>query len=556
MEGVSLKGRAVSFAFAIGAMAFILGLLATRDQDARMVTNAIVAAVILGVMSWAAAESALSGIAASVDAAIGRIGEAADGDLANPVPADVAQNLPALAQGLDGMFRQVRANLESVQALAMFDPITSLANRTQFRREAEQALADLGPGDAAALLFIDLDHFKLVNDSYGHAYGDKLLAMVANRLRNVVGVGAAGATTLIGRLAGDEFTVMLPRANSRAAVDDMAQRVVAALSEPFGIAGHMIDVGASVGVAMRPDAGSTLTELMRAADIAMYHAKSRGRGQHEFYAASLGDQIESRTRLEHDVRDGLDRGEFIPYVQPLVTLRSGAVDAVELMLRWHRDGDVRAAADILGVIEDNGLHREIGNRIVTGAARAIAAFNADRRPHRVVCSLSTRQLSRADFFTHLRTTFAEHGATLDKLEIAVSESAVSGLGDSVLADLHALRREGTHITIDNFGADAITLSHLRELPVDHVRLDSQLICGIVHDSGARAIVQAMLGMIVGLGKLAVANGVETADQLAVLKAMGCGVVQGDAVAPQMRDAAYRDWVNPLAPRTKARRKTA
>ena len=242
MEGFSLKSRAVAFAMCAGAMVFILALVATTGGriDAAGAGRALIPAIICAAMCWAYAERSLAGTAAAIDAAIARLAKAANGDLESPIPPEVGANVPPLATAMAGLFRQLHAHLENVQRLAMFDPVTGLANRLNFRRTVERALAAM-PADAnAALFFIDLDRFKRVNDTLGHATGDQLLAMVANRLRAVADRFAASGSEhppLIGRLAGDEFTIFFPRLARIADADRIGRGILYALGETFDLAG-------------------------------------------------------------------------------------------------------------------------------------------------------------------------------------------------------------------------------------------------------------------------------------------------------------------------------
>ena len=232
MEGVTLKSRAIAFAFCVGAVAFILSVASAPDagHDSSSIVRAIIVAMVCAVLSWASAERALSGVAAAIDGAITRVVAASEGDLSTPTPPSVGAALPQLSGALDGMFMQVRANLESATTLALFDPVTSLANRTHFRHEAERVLRGVGPDDLAALAFIDLDHFKAVNDTQGHAIDDQVLSKIANRLRALMAAetvrrGDSARETIVGRLAGDEFTVLFADIESR----EDAARVGAAL---------------------------------------------------------------------------------------------------------------------------------------------------------------------------------------------------------------------------------------------------------------------------------------------------------------------------------------
>lgn len=560
MERVTLKSRAMAFAFSTGATAFILALLATSEPtpDAATLTRAIVIALICGVMSWAAAERALAGLAVAIDVASARIVAAAEGDLVALTPDDVTQALPELAGAMDAMFAQVKSSLESAHRLAMFDPVTGLANRTFFRSEAERLLSACGDDDCAALVFIDLDNFKAVNDTLGHAQGDQLLGKVAKRLRAIaaaemVHTEGANEEALVGRLAGDEFTVFFPNLGAPAEAERLAKEIVAAIGRPFDLAGQRVTVGASVGVALRPGHGRTLTSLMRAADVAMYHAKASGRGQYQFFVEALSERLAMRSRLETQLREAIVHDQFIFVFQPQLRLQDDSLVAVEGLLRWNSpDEGLRLPADFLACAEESGLIFEIGDWAIEALAKRVSQWPVDALAPRLAVNLSPRQLARPEFFARLRGAMMRHRASFEWVEFEVSEAILTNCGPTVLDQLAQLRRDGARIAIDDFGAGFSSLARLRALPVDQVKLDPCLIEDIEHDTAAREILQAVIGLVHGLGATAVAEGVETLAQLDMLRVMGCDNAQGFAIAKPMSEADYRAWVrSPLALRAQA-----
>jgi diguanylate cyclase len=549
MEGFSLKSRAISFAFSMGAVAFILAILAGADAnlDAQALTRAVIVALIFGVMAWAVGEHTIAGVATSVDAATERVIAAAQGDLSTPTPGAVGEALPDLSLALDGLFHQVRSNLESVHALAMFDPVTSLPNRTSFRRDVERLIRTLPDTVQSALIFIDLDHFKAVNDTLGHAHGDQLLGMVANRLRTVARAetarrGDGVIDAVVGRLAGDEFTIFFPQVEDEAMVTRMARGLLAALTEPFELSGHRVDVGASIGIAMRVRDGRSLTALMRAADVAMYNAKARGRGQFQFYTEEMAEKLADRTRLETDLRAAVERDEFTLVFQPQVTLATGQVLSAEALLRWNHPTDgLRMPGSFIGAAEETGLIYAIGDWAMENAAKTLARWPMLGLDHRLSVNLSPRQVARADFFPKLRAALERHQAPLDMLEIEITETIAMECGEVVLREIAALRAQGALVAIDDFGAGYSNLARLRQLPVDKIKLDRSLVVDIATDAEARTILQAVIGLVHGLGCTAVAEGVEDAAQMDVLRVMGCDAVQGFLIATPMCEADYVDW---------------
>ncbi len=485
-------------------------------------------------------------IARSIDAAIIRVVDAAEGDLTSPVPAEVAGGLPQLSDALDGMFDQVRSNIESVHALAMYDPVTSLANRTNFRREADKMLRQLGDADRSALFFIDLDKFKGVNDTYGHAQGDQLLGMVANRLRAIATSEAkrmaGGTSPLVGRLAGDEFTVLFSKVESEGQAIRIARAMLAALTEPFDLSGHTLDIGASIGVAMRPEAGHSLTALMRAADVAMYHAKASGRGQFQFYSDVLAERLVDRDRIEGELRTAISNDEFELWVQPQMSLVDGRVAVGEVLMRWNHPTDgLRMPGMFMRVAEESGLIFEVGNWSIESVMRMAADWSQRGIDQRLAVNLSPRQINRADFFPRVRDAMERFGVPPKMIELEIAESLAMTCGDAVIREIAALRREGALVAIDDFGAGISNLQRLRQLPVDRVKIDGSLIANIATDPDARTIVQAVIGLIHGLGYGSVAEKVETSDQIDVLRVMGCHAAQGYAIARPMAESKYIAW---------------
>ncbi|MDB5713828.1 MAG: bifunctional diguanylate cyclase/phosphodiesterase [Sphingomonadales bacterium] len=548
MEGVSLKSRAISFAACVGATSFILALLATADSayDNSAITRAIIVAIICGVMSWASAERSISGIAGSVDAASERIIAAAQGDLTSPTPPEVAMSLPELSVALDSMFRQVRANIDSVHALAMFDPVTSLANRTNFRREADRILRVLPIGQECALFFLDLDNFKAVNDTYGHAQGDQLLGMVANRLRVVADAeglrSSEVGSPIVGRLAGDEFTILFPLVNGIAGATRIARGLLAVMTEPFDLAGHTLDVGASIGVAMRSGGDQQLPSLMRAADVAMYHAKASGRAQFQFYSDAMAARLADRTRLENDLRLAVERDELTVALQPQISLVDGSIIAAEALLRWNHPVDGQRTPDsFLATAEESGIIFEVGNWSIDAVVRMAAEWAKSSVPYRLALNLSPRQVNRADFFLRLNEAMVQHDISPAMLEFEISEALAISCGDAVLGEVAKLRKSGACIVLDDFGAGYSSLTRLRDLPIDRIKIDGRLIEDIVMHNGARTIVQSIIGLAHGLGYEVVAEGVETLDQMEMLRVMGCDAAQGFAIAHPMTEAEFLDW---------------
>ncbi len=554
MNGFSLKSRAIAFAICAGAFVFILALAATSGGqiDASNAGRALIAAIICAAMCWAYAEHSLAATAAAIDAAIVRLSTAANGDLQSEIPAEVIEHVPPLAQAMEGLFHQLHANLDSVQRLALFDPVTSLPNRIHFRRSCERLLTDMPRDTAAAMLFIDLDRFKAVNDTLGHAVGDQLLGMVANRLRAVGDRFADKGeplAPLIGRLSGDEFTMFFPTLGSARDAERIGRGILFALSEPFDLADQEVSIGASVGIAMRPDHGTTLTDLMRAADTAMYHAKAQGRGRAEHFTDQLAAEIAERAQLETDLRGAVANDEFALVYQPQVSATDGRIVGAEALLRWqHPTRGLCLPGSFIERAEETGLIVEIGEWVVETVAATIARWGQMGVEQRLAVNISPRQLDHAAFFRRLRDAMRLAGAPASLLELEITETLAMHCSNDVVDAIAALRNDGASIAIDDFGTGYSNLSRLRDLPVDRVKLDRSLIEHVATQNDARTIAQAVIGLIHGLGCEAVAEGIETSDQIDVLRVIGCDVIQGYAIAQPMAEAEFLSWAGELPER--------
>lgn len=548
MQAASLKSRAVSFAIAAGVVAFVLAIAATfrGSLDGESIARALIPAVVCAAMCWAAVQRHISDVAAAIDHAIERLARAGQGDLESPIPDGIEQAVPQLAQAMALLFEQIGANMDSVHRLAMFDPVTGLANRTNFRRSCERLLVEMPQGEVAALLFIDLDRFKIVNDTMGHAMGDMLLGMVANRLRAVADramTEMAVPQPLVGRLAGDEFTMFFQGLDDRDQAARIAVGVLFALAEPFDLMGNEVEIGASVGIALRPDHGTTLTELMRGADAAMYHAKARGRGRAEYFSETLAAELADRVQLEVDLREAIERDQFTLVYQPQVACGDGRIVGAEALLRWrHPRLGLKLPASFIKRAEETGLIVDIGDWVIETVAHTIARWGAMGIEQRLAINISPRQIEHAQFFRRLRDAIRVAGAPARLLELEITETLAMHCSEEVVDEITALRSAGATVAIDDFGTGYSNLARLRDLPVDRIKLDRSLIEFIADRSDARSIAQAVISLIHGLGCEAVAEGIEMPAQAEVLRVIGCDVIQGYAVATPMDEAAFLNWV--------------
>ncbi|MEO5578177.1 MAG: EAL domain-containing protein [Sphingomicrobium sp.] len=535
-----LSGAAgvASFLFSLAAFLYI------TELDKQIAASVVAGAFCL-LVSYIASERPNSESARALNALAERLLAVEDGDFTSPAPAILRDTNPKLAAAVDSLFEEVRASIENAHALGMYDPVTSLPNRLHFRSEADKLLCTAS-GVESAMLFVDLDRFKAVNDCLGHARGDQLLVMVANRLRVVVTaeIGDTGLPRpLLARLAGDEFTLFFPEIEGTAEIEMISRRIALAISEPFELQGHSIDIGASIGVAVSPDHGSTVEGLMRAADLAMYRAKARGGGQHCLFSDELAKEHQLRIETENALTDVVPRGQLRLALQPQMSLTTGETTGVEALLRWQhpRDG-IRAPATFISIAEQTGMIGEIGDWVMDQVAIILSGWRRQGIDRRLSFNISPRQLDRVDFFTRLRHIFAAHDVPLSMIELEFTETVAMQCGEADLAEIAALRAEGASIAIDDFGTGYSNLARLRSMPLDRVKLDQSLIAEIETSEKARVVVQAVVHLIKGVGCEIVAEAVENSAQADLLRAMGCDTVQGYVFAEPMFEDDFEKWV--------------
>jgi len=547
IDGKAQKVSNVLLSGAAGFASFVFslsGLLYLTEFDQQIFASGV-AGIFCLLICYIAAERPNSESSRALTALGERLLAVEDGDLISPTPAAVHKTMPKLAAAVDTLFSEVRASIENAHALGMYDPVTALPNRLHFRSEADKLLGDLGENSQSAMLFVDLDRFKQVNDSLGHARGDQLLIMVANRLR--VGVSAEFGETLnrralLARLAGDEFTLFFPDTKSSADVERVARRIALAISEPFELGGHSVDIGASIGVALCPDHGTSVEALMRSADIAMYHAKASGGGRHCLFNDSLAAEHQEKVQTERALTEAVLRDEFLLAFQPQLSLVTGEVAGAEALLRWNhpRDG-LRMPASFVPTAEKTGVITDIGDWVIAEVASVLGSWVRSGVARRLAFNVSPRQLERVDFFTRLRQTFADEGVPLTLVELEFTESAVMQVSEAILAEIATLRADGATIAIDDFGTGFSNIARLRSMPLDRVKLDPSLIADIETCERARVVVQAVIQLISGVGCEIVAEAVETASQADILRSMGCHVVQGYMFAHPMFEKEFLDW---------------
>jgi diguanylate cyclase (GGDEF)-like protein len=441
-----------------------------------------------------------------------------------------------------------RAAKERARLAALHDEVTQLPNRALFLDRLGHALERARRrDDPFALLLLDLDRFKNVNDSLGHVAGDRLLAAVARRLCECVRPGDT-----VSRLGGDEFTILLQGISGPAEPVRIAERVQYDLSVPFDLGGHEVVTGASIGIAMWRPAYQRAEEVLRDADIAMYRAKALGRGRHELFDPSMYTQAVAVLRTEMELRRALERGEFRLHYQPIVALAGDGLAGFEGLLRWeHPRRGLILPAEFLPLAEENGLMVPLGRWVLAEGCRQIAAWSA--RGVRLSLNVCRQQLLQSDLVSQIRQAARAAGAPLDRLDLEVTEDVLMKDGDSaglVLADLKGL---ALRVSIDDFGTGQSSLSLLHRLPIDTLKIDRSFVTGMSRRREALEIVRTIVSLGHNLGMRVVAEGVETKEQLRDLRELGCDYAQGflfsAAVDPSTAEGLlalpWRSWPEPL-----------
>ncbi|MBK5264835.1 MAG: bifunctional diguanylate cyclase/phosphodiesterase, partial [Alphaproteobacteria bacterium] len=344
---------------------------------------------------------------------------------------------------------------------------------------------------------------------------------------------------VVGRLAGDEFTLFFPQLPAPETAQRIARAIQYALGERFDIGGQQIDLGASIGVAFYPQHGETLHDLLRSADVAMYQAKDKGRRRVEFFSEELANVIAGRAELERDLRIALERNEFLLQFQPQLDVTTGRVIAAEALVRWnHPERGVLLPGGFVPMAEETGIIVELGDWIMNKACATAAEWARKDISQRLAVNISMRELAQPDFFSRLRDTMIRHNVAPAKIELEITESLAMDMDDRILGQLRGLRREGVRIAIDDFGTGFSNLSRLKDLPVDRVKIDRSLVRDIVTSPESRTICSAVIGLIQGLGLEVVVEGIERQDQMDMLRIIGCSIFQGYLFAMPEAETDY------------------
>ncbi len=420
----------------------------------------------------------------------------------------------------------------SIAFMARHDSLTKLPNRVLFRERMEEALARVNRGVQFAVIWLDLDNFKQINDSMGHPVGDGLLVAIAERLQRCVRMGDT-----VARVGGDEFAIIQVANQQPHDSEALVDRIFAAFRESFDVEGHQLTAGASIGVAVAPGDGVSYETLMRDADIALYLAKTEGRGMVRFFEPEMDARIHTRRMLERDLQGAVPRNEFELYYQPLVSLATDRIVGFEALLRWqHPVRGLVSPLDFVPVTEETGMITAIGAWALQKACLEAETWPASVS---VAVNLSPVQFRSGSFALKVLAALAASGLPASRLELEITEAVLIRDDEAALAILHQLRAIGVRIALDDFGTGYSSLSYLHKFPFNKIKIDRSFINDITDAGGTSSIVKAVVDIAAARDMITTAEGVETVQQQEMLRALGCSEMQGWLFSPAKPAAEIR-----------------
>jgi diguanylate cyclase (GGDEF)-like protein len=421
---------------------------------------------------------------------------------------------------------------QRITHLAHYDALTDLPNRALFHERLRQELGRIAPDRQLAVHYIDIDEFKSVNDSLGHLIGDELLKSVAVSLNRCVGIGG-----FVARLGGDEFAIVQTAVETSDDVTGLVTRVFDAIREPYECLGHQLSVDASIGIALAPEHGVDLEQIVKNADLAMYAAKSAGRRTYRFFEPAMDAELKARRRLESDLRQAIAGDALEVYYQPCLSLQNNEITGCEALVRWrHPERGMVSPAEFVPIAEETGLINQLGEWVLMTACATAAAWPDDIR---LAVNVSPVQFKSGTLALKIMAALAASGLPAKRLELEITEAVLIRDDDAALAILHQLRAIGVRIALDDFGTGYSSLSYLQRFPFDKIKIDRCFVNDIAEPGGSSSIVQAVVNIAAARDMTTTAEGVETEAQQQLLRALGCSEMQGYLFSPARPAAEIR-----------------
>jgi diguanylate cyclase (GGDEF)-like protein len=408
---------------------------------------------------------------------------------------------------------------ERITHLAHYDALTDLPNRALFHERLKQELAHIAPGQQLAVLYIDIDEFKSVNDTLGHMIGDELLKSVAVSLGRCI-----GGADFVARLGGDEFAIVQTAIKTPAEAADLATRIFESIRAPYACHGHQVTTDASIGIALAPQHGGDIDQILKNADLAMYAAKSAGRRTHRFFEPSMDAQVKARRVLEMDLRLAIADQALEVYYQPSVSLQGNRITGCEALVRWrHAERGMISPAEFIPIAEETGLINQLGEWVLATACAEATTWPGDIR---LAVNVSPVQFRSGTLALKIVAALSASGLPANRLELEITEAVLIRDDDVALETLHQLRAIGVRIALDDFGTGYSSLSYLQRFPFDKIKIDRCFVNDIAEPNGSSGIVRAVVNIAAERHMTTTAEGVETQQQQELLRALGCTEMQG------------------------------
>jgi diguanylate cyclase (GGDEF)-like protein len=430
------------------------------------------------------------------------------------------EEMAASQETLRQNFNELTAQKKKINKLAYFDTITRLPNRAAFQEKLNEIVKY---NQDTTLFFIDLDNFKMVNDSFGHSVGDKLLSAVAERLGEIIRKDAAGF-----RLGGDEFIIICPYYEDRKKAEQFAQNIINILSKPYYVENNYFHINASIGIVFSPDSPSSCDDLLKSADMALYHSKGAGKGTYTFYSNAMGEAVLKKVGIQNDLHKAIEDSEFTLYYQPIIDLQTGRLTGLEALIRWQHPVKGLIAPDkFISIAEESGKMIEIGAWVIKSACRFIKElYELGHRDFHISVNVSAIQLLQTNFAQLIGNVLTKENLPPGYLMLEITESVLIESFDQIISTLLEIRQTGVKIALDDFGCGYSSLTYLKQLPIDVLKIDKTFVDDILQVNNKECIIGSIIMLAKQMGLSVIAEGVEKPEQTAYLKQFSCDAIQG------------------------------